>query len=268
MVSTLDLQTLASCSTFRLFRPFDPQPHLPLFIFLPGMDGTGILQQQQAKSLKEVYDVRCLSIPTNDLSTWNQMTDAVLTLIRTEIRTSLPRPVYLCGESFGGCLALKVMVKAPQLFDRLILINPASSFKHYAWMSWGAHLTRWIPELLYPASCIGLLPFLAALERMKLDDRRLLLQVMNAVTQASSVWRLSLLQTFDIPEREYRRITQPTLLIASQGDRLLPSVIEAQRLTKHIPQAQTYTLHNSGHACLLESDLSLYDVLRTCHFLN
>ncbi len=34
-------------------------------------------------------------------------------------------PVYLCEESFGGCLVLKVLEKFPQIFTKIILINSA-----------------------------------------------------------------------------------------------------------------------------------------------
>jgi pimeloyl-ACP methyl ester carboxylesterase len=34
----------------------------------------------------------------------------------------------MVAESFGGCLALRVASAAPHLFDRLVLVNPATSF--------------------------------------------------------------------------------------------------------------------------------------------
>jgi pimeloyl-ACP methyl ester carboxylesterase len=36
--------------------------------------------------------------------------------------------VTLVGESFGGCLALRVAAAAPQLVARLVLVNPATCF--------------------------------------------------------------------------------------------------------------------------------------------
>uniref|UniRef100_A0ACD5GWX7 Uncharacterized protein n=1 Tax=Desertifilum tharense IPPAS B-1220 TaxID=1781255 RepID=A0ACD5GWX7_9CYAN len=46
-----------------LLAPSQIQPHLPLFIFLPGMDGTGQLLRSQTSSLEQAFDVRCLAIP-------------------------------------------------------------------------------------------------------------------------------------------------------------------------------------------------------------
>lgn len=266
-MTTTQAPVKAELTTFRLLRPNGVNPHLPLFIFLPGMDGSGLLQQQQATYLAQDCDVCCLQMPSNDLSPWDEMVEAVSNLVEQERRINSNRPVYLCGESFGGCLALKTIVRSPHLFDYLVVINPASSFRHHGLMSWTAQIARWIPELLYPASCVGLLPFLASLDRLSPENRRALLRAMNAVTQATSIWRISLLQTFGISEAEYRRITQPTLLIASRDDRLLPSIREANRLRQHIPQAKMHILQSSGHACLLEDDMNLHEILQAYRVL-
>ena len=47
------------------------------------------------------------------------------------------RPVYLLGESFGGLLAAAVAIERPDLVDRLILVNPATSFKRSVWPTLG-----------------------------------------------------------------------------------------------------------------------------------
>ena len=47
------------------------------------------------------------------------------------------RPVYLLGESFGGLLATAVAAERPDLVDRLILVNPATSFPRSMWPTLG-----------------------------------------------------------------------------------------------------------------------------------
>ena len=34
----------------------------------------------------------------------------------------------MVAESFGGCLALRITAAAPDLLERLVLVNPATSF--------------------------------------------------------------------------------------------------------------------------------------------
>jgi pimeloyl-ACP methyl ester carboxylesterase len=243
-------------------------PGSPLFIYLPGMDGTGELLRRQLAGLEQAFDIRCLAIPPDDLTSWNDLTEKVVQLIRTELKPHTQRLIYLCGESFGGCLALKVMLKSPQLFDRLVLINPASSFNRYPWIHWVSYLVRPLPEAAYRAACVGFLPFLASLGRIEADDRRALLTAMQSVSQKSVIWRLSLLREFDVSETQLSSITQPTLIVASTRDNLLPSLSEAKRLSSYLPSARIHVLPNSGHASLLESEVNLYDLLATYNFLS
>jgi pimeloyl-ACP methyl ester carboxylesterase len=234
----------------------------PLFIFLPGMDGTGQLLRAQTAGLEKAFDIRCLAIPPDDLTTWEQLTDLVVALIEKEVEQKSQRPVYLCGESFGGCLALKVMLRSPKLFNYLILVNPASSFNHNLLLNWGSHLVHPTLQPLYQFSCAIFLPFLASLGRIERAECHALLEAMQFVSQEAAIWRLSLLREFKLSAAQLQTITQPTLIVASRNDRLLPSVSEAERLVAHLPTAEMYILPDSGHACLLEARVNLYEILQ------
>lgn len=242
-------------------RPVPTKSDLPLLIFVPGMDGTGLLLRSQLDDLSKAFDIRCLSIPGEDMSSWDRLTEETIAAIEVE-RGSLGRQVYLCGESFGGCLSLLVALRAPELAERLILINPASCFRQQPLVNWGPYVTRLLPKNIYPLSSLWLLPFLAALERMIPDDRQALLDAMRSVPQRTSVWRLGLLRSFHVQTKELEALQLPVLLIASARDRLLHSVSHAKLLAKHIPNTQTLVLPRSGHTCLLEKEVNLYDILK------
>jgi pimeloyl-ACP methyl ester carboxylesterase len=252
----------------RFLAPKPLQLDRPLFIFLPGMDGSGMLLRSQIPKLAQDFDIRCLSLPANDKACWEVLVRETIALIAVEKSAGNQRLVYLCGESFGGCLAMKIVLEDPQLCDRLILINPASSFRQQPWIQWGSHLTQWLPAKLYPLSVVGLLPMLASLGRMARGNRRALLEAMQAVPQSTSVWRLALVRSFNVNENELRAIAQPTLVIASGSDRLLPSISEGKLLVKVIPNAKMVKLANSGHACLLETDVDLHGIIKDQNFLT
>lgn len=252
----------------RFITPKSPNSDLPLFVFLPGMDGSGLLLRSQIPKLAQDFDIRCLALPANDTPCWEVLVSETIALIEAEKQVGFQRPVYLCGESFGGCLAMKVVLEAPQLCDRLILVNPASSFRQQPWVQWGSYLTQWLPASFYPLSVVGLLPMLASLGRIGRPDRVALLEAMQAVPQSTSVWRLALVRSFDVDENQLRRIKQPTLVIASGADRLLPSIAEGKLLVKVIPNAEMVMLANSGHACLLETDVNLYGIMQARNFLT
>jgi pimeloyl-ACP methyl ester carboxylesterase len=242
------------------------RPQFPLFVFLPGMDGTGQLLRAQTAGLEKRFDVRCLAIPPDDLTNWEDLAQRVVDLVKGEMIA--PRSVYLCGESFGGCLAMKVIERAPELFDHLILVNPASSFNRRPWIGWGAQLSQHLPEVMYHWSSVSLLPLLAAFQRISSLDRQALIEAVRSVPQPTSVWRMNLLQEFEVPGEALRSLTIPTLILASAKDRLLPSLSEAYRLKANLQKAEVVVLPESGHTCLLETEVNLYQILEGCGFAD
>ncbi len=244
------------------------QPEYPLFIYLPGMDGTGELLRSQTQELENYFDVRRLAIPLNDKSNWHTLTHQVLKLIYSELGYNSSRSVYLCGESFGGCLAQRMAIQAPHLFDKIILINPASSFNLHPWLNWASQLMNWLPDYCFEIGAQALLPFLAALDRIAYSDRQELLNTMRSIPPETILWRISLLREFHLEERKLNRLTHPVLVIAGAEDKLLPSVQEAQRLARILPKGKISVLPNSGHTCLLEKGINLYKIMQGSNFLE
>jgi pimeloyl-ACP methyl ester carboxylesterase len=247
--------------------PRPPRPDVPLFIYLPGGDGTGQLFYRQLEGLEKAFDIRCLEIPPDDLTGWDDLVNQVVELVETELSQGSRSAVYLCGESFGGCLALKLVLRAPHLFDRLILVNPASAFNRRSWLYWPSFLAWPVPEAIYRVFWLWFLPLLAALHRIDDDDRRVLLNAVQTMTQETSIWRVALLRDFQLADTKIQTIAQPTVLLASGSDHVLPSITEANRLAQLLPKAQIYLLPDSGHACLLEAEVNLYDILQSIDFL-
>ncbi|WP_035985825.1 alpha/beta fold hydrolase [Leptolyngbya sp. KIOST-1] len=248
----------------KLYTPTGQHPDRPLFIYLPGMDGSGELFALQSAGLKSHFNIRCLVIPGDDLSSWERLAHQAVQLIRQEAGTA---PIYLCGESFGACLALRIVAMAPDLVSHLILINSASSFHRFPWLHWVATLTPWVAAPLYQSSNLFSLPMLANLSRIGEANRQALIRAMAAVTQSSAAWRMALLSQFRLEPLQLYRVTAPTLLVASLGDRLLPSLEEAQRLAALLPNPRIYPLPHSGHASLLEDGVNLGAILRAVNFL-
>lgn len=256
-------------SSIKLLTPVPTQADKPLFVFLPGMDGSGTLLRPQINRLTPWFDLRCAALAPDALTEWNPLARQVGHLIAQEINTSTNRrrSIYLCGESFGGCLAMKVLTLFPQLFDRIILINPASSFRRLPWMQLGSLITRRLPSMAYRYSARGLIPFLIEPFRVAKRDRQALEAAMGAVPAITASWRMDLLRQFDAERLPLERMTHPVLLIVGGNDRLLPSRREAKSLLRRFPRAQMTLLPNSGHACLLETEIDLQRILQQNQFL-
>ena len=165
-------------------------------------------------------------------------------------------------------MALKLITYSPNLFDRLILVNPASSFSRQHWFGFGAFITQWLPTSVYKFFTLGLLPFLITPKRVSFNNRQALLKAMQSVTPESAAWRIFLLSQFKLEELPLHDIKQPVLVIAGEADGILPSTAEAERLVSHLPNAQKILLPKSGHACLLEREVKLEEIIRGQCFLN
>jgi|SRR6478672_8729303 len=249
------------------FTPFPSDLDHPLFVFLPGMDETGKeLMKLQTAKLKGAFDVRCFVIPADTLDSWDALSEQLISLVIAEIKQT-PRQIYLCAESFGGCVVLNVLTQAPELFERIILINSASSFHRVPLLNFGSFLLPWTPQFLYDFSAILALPFLAQITRLSPQARHTLMKAAQEAPKQTAEQRLKLLRNFHVDQTKLEKIIQPVLLIGSQNDHLLPSVEETERLAKVFPNAQIVTLPDSGHACLVESDVNLMTILQNTNFL-
>lgn len=258
MITTFRHLRLVACTT--------ATPSRPLFVFLPGMDGSGALLQPQVAGLSSGFDIRCLSIPPDDLKGWDELTEQVAALIRMEQQRHPGRTTTVCGESFGGCLALRLITRFPNLCDQLILVNPASSAQRQPWISACSSVTQLLPAPIYHLSTFSLCNLLIASHRVSRPTRHQLLAAMQAVRPQSAAWRLALLRQFRLEDLPLDRVRQPVLILASEADRLLPSQREAKRLAGFLPDATIVQLPDSGHACLLENQLNLSAILKSHDF--
>ena len=231
----------------------------PLFIYLPGMDGSGELLDNQTQ-IWQNFDVRCLYIPPKEIG-WEEITEQLVTLIKDELTLHEKRKIYICGESFGACLALKLIEYIPDFIHQVILINSASAFSERPLLNLGTYITNIMSDFVYHHSTLLLLPFLGKLEAIATKEKNKLLRVMQALPPKIVSWRLALLQNFQYQPL----ISHPRLLIiASAQDQLLPSVAEARKLTQIFPNSQMTILPDSGHCCLLENKVDLYQIIDPC----
>jgi pimeloyl-ACP methyl ester carboxylesterase len=248
-----------SLSSVSFLPPRLVQPHLPLLVCFPGMDGTGTLFEQQITGSIDRFDLRCLAIATNDLSSWQELVDRAVPLILAQLAPG--QQLYLCGESFGACFAMQVAQQLGTRIDKLVLINPASSFARLPLLAAGSALSGLLPDAFYPLSARILVNFLINEDRVTHSKRQNLLDAILSVQPQTAAWRLNLLRQFPVHSIVPKLVDIPILLIAGQLDRLLPSPLEVRILARMLPKSKMLLLPRSGHACLLERDIHLTDLL-------
>jgi pimeloyl-ACP methyl ester carboxylesterase len=107
---------------------------LPVMIYLPGIDGTGLAAYRQFPSLSQAFQLTAMIVPPDDRSSFRELVDVSVTFVEElvpSLRASVP--VYLLGESFGALLALAVGARCPNIVDRIVLVNPATSYEGSIW---------------------------------------------------------------------------------------------------------------------------------------
>ena len=93
------------------FGPIDDAPTSdsprPLLLVLPGLDGSGITAWTQFPELSLDYDIKCLGIPADDRSTYNELVQTVTAEVQRADADG--REVLLLGESMGSGIALDLL---------------------------------------------------------------------------------------------------------------------------------------------------------------
>ncbi|GIL73806.1 hypothetical protein Vretimale_5333 [Volvox reticuliferus] len=164
-----------------------------LLVYLPGTDGTGQAILPQIPALHGLgYDVWCLYMPPDDRSDWEQLTTQLSLLLRELQRHwrgthsaaaagegEQPR-VTIIAESFGCCLALRLAASraGPEQLDRLVLLNPATSFNDslsgLSSLIAATNLLSLFPKDWYAVAQATLLPLLVDGVRVDEANQRLL----------------------------------------------------------------------------------------------
>jgi hypothetical protein len=189
------------------------------------------------------------------------------------------RPVVLVGESFGTALALRVVaaVGGAERVARLVLVNSGTAVASDPFLN---QLTALLPllwldgtgKLLYKAAALLLYKsFLVDESRLRPEcvpgDGSWLARSVNidAIPLDLMLHRVNLLRTSPLTfgdECMARLVTVPTTIVAAARDKLLGSQREADRLAGILPNVDSRVLlKDSAHACLLESDVSLMEMI-------
>ena len=89
----------------RFLTPKPPKPDRPLFVFLPGMDGSGLLLRPQISKLANHFDIRCLTLPADDMASWEVLVGETIALIEAEKQAGKPKPGrFICAASHLGAV--------------------------------------------------------------------------------------------------------------------------------------------------------------------
>ncbi|KAL6509142.1 hypothetical protein OROGR_022452 [Orobanche gracilis] len=247
----------------------------PVLLNLPGFDGVGLGLLLHHERLGK--------------TSFTDLVKLVESTVRLECSRNPNRPIYLVGESFGGCLVLAVAARNPDIDLVLILANPATSFTKS-----GSQLHALVPlSTMIPEQLSSSLPYLLTLltgaplkmvaaakgKRLPLEQviRELSQGTMAMLSNLSSLsdvlnteslrWKLDILKSgAAYANSRLHAVKAQTLILASGQDQLLPSKEEAERLCQLLPKCEIRVFHDKGHALFLEDGVNLVSILTGTSF--
>jgi pimeloyl-ACP methyl ester carboxylesterase len=191
--------------------------------------------------------------------------------------------VYLFGESFGGIMCLALAHKLGEYIDRVVIVNPASSFGNSVWPAAGPLLTQ-LPSDVYKLLPFALAPLMSNPLAMAMNDvdtrsplvnqaSDLMYSLLDLAPQLAALrlvlpaetlaWRLELLkQGSGYVNSRLKEVKQRVLVIAADKDLLIPSNEEAERLGKRLPRCRTRILKDRSHSLLQEAGVDLVQIIQ------
>ncbi|KAE8729101.1 Acyltransferase-like protein [Hibiscus syriacus] len=240
------------------------------------------------KALGKVFKVQCLHIPVQDRTPFEGLVKLVEETIRHEHASRPNSPIYLVGDSFGGCLALVVAARNPTIDLVVILANPATSFGRSQLQplfpileSVPDELHVTIPYLLslvmgdpVKMASVGIESRLSPMQKMKQLSNNLtamlplLSGMANIMPKETLAWKLKLLKSASAyANSRLHAVKAEVLVLASDKDNMLPSQDEAQRLKSSLSNCIVRRFKDNGHTLLLEESLNLLTVIKgTCKY--
>ncbi|KAL3722932.1 hypothetical protein ACJRO7_035169 [Eucalyptus globulus] len=274
----------------RWFSPLECGSRLeksPLLLYLPGLDGTGAGLTSQYKKLGKVFDIWCLHIPVMDRTSFLDLVRMVERTIKAETNRSPNRPIYLVGESLGGCLALAVAARNPDTDLLLILANPATSFDKSQiqpllpllelmpeqlqlsypfilslmagdpWRTFNASTEKGLP----PQQTVG------ELSKDLLTMPSYISVLADILPKETLLWKLQMLKSASAyTSSRIHAVKAQTLLLTSGKDQLLPSLAEGARLEDALQRCDLRKFDDSGHFLFLEDGFDLVTIIKCLSF--
>jgi 3-oxoadipate enol-lactonase len=239
---------------------YDPRLRIdgsgPPLIFVPGMDGTGRLFYRQVPLLARRFRVGTYAL-RDDAETMETLVEDLDQVIRT-LAPDDERPIVVT-ESFGGAPALSYALAHPERVRGLVVLNSFPRFPSQFRLLVGlaaAHLTPWRLMAVFRRVTVSRLH---SRQTPRSEVRRFLQQT-TETTRRGYISRLRILMHYDVRDR-LSEIRVPTLFLAADCDRLIPSVEQASYMAARVPGAALRILEGHGHACLIAPDIDLAQIL-------
>lgn len=238
-------------------REYRRQGSGPPFVYLAGIEGTGLNFYKQAADLARDHTVITFPHRPEGHYQLDQLVEDTAWVMRD---CGLSEPATILGESFGGLLAMAFALAHPQLISRMILVNTFPWFAQRAKINYGVKVYTYLPYRWVKAYRVRRAGHELFSPDISEDDRQMFLRNTRVIPREGYLSRLRIIQKVDL-RPELSKISVPTLVVAGTADRLIDSVSAARLMAEKIPRARLRLLEGTGHAALLSERVCVRDWL-------
>lgn len=228
----------------------------PPLLYVPGLDGTGLLFYRQVRALRHRFAV----ITPRLRDEAPDMATLVADLAHHLDAAADGEAAVLVGESFGGALAMSFALAHPARVRALVVLNSFARVPSPA-----ALRAARVATALLPWGAMALVRRATAFRlhsgHTHRDEVRRFLALTGGTTREGYRNRLRILAGYDL-RPHLPRLAPPTLFLAADRDRLLPSLVEARAMAALVPGAALRVLEGHGHSCFLAESVDLDAILR------
>jgi pimeloyl-ACP methyl ester carboxylesterase len=229
----------------------------PPLVYIPGIDGTGLLFYRQARLLSHRFRIITFRL-RDDATSMESLVDDVSRHLDRVLQPG--EKAVVVGESFGGALSMRFALAHPDRISRMVILNSFSRITPPGKLNVaiaGMHLVPW-----------RTMQFVRRLTAARLhsshthrDEIQRFLLLTSATTRDGYLNRLRILTRYDM-RPDLQALQVPTLYLAADEDHLIPSVKQATFMAARVPGARMRVLKGHGHGCFLAPDLDLNALLQ------
>lgn len=242
-------------------------------LYLPGIDFTAISFYPYYLSLKSEYNIHTAVAGLNSKITFTE----ICKLIEDYMDRYINNDVIIIGESFGALPAIYITNKLEKklfnkLDNRLILINPATSYLKSNWPAKIKDITITEQDKLstnvvmdvisHGPSLVNIFKNIQYLKNRFPEESKyhtyiyfyILINILN-ISPEHLEYRIEkwIEEGIKVVNTDYEKIKSKTLLLGGANDDFLPSKEEVKFLEKKIKNSKAIVINNAAHAISLSN---------------
>ena len=242
-------------------------------LYFPGIDYTAVSFYPYYLSLKSEYNIHTTVAGLNSKITFTEMCK----LIEDYIDKYISNDVIIIGESFGALPAIYITNKIEKklfnrLDNRLILVNPATSYFKSSWPEKVKAITLAKQDKLsrnvvmdvisHGPSLVNIFKNIEYLKKRFPEESKyhtyiyfyILINILN-ISPEHLEYRIKnwIEEGIRIINTDYEKIKSKTILIGGENDDFLPSKEEVKFLEKKIKNSKALVISNAAHAISLSN---------------